>query len=393
MADKKLKIVRIIARLNIGGPAIHTVLLSSGLNKAGYKDILVCGSVGKSEGDMSYLAREKGIDLVVIPEMGREINLLNDIPALFKLYSLIKKEKPDIVHTHTAKAGTLGRIAAAMAGVPVRVHTFHGHIFDGYFSPVKAKLFLAIERFLAGFTDKLITVSESVKHDVVHRLKVAGPDKVVVIPLGLELDKFLNSGSLKGSFRKRLGVDSRTLLVGIVGRLVPIKNHRMFLDAADAVLKKRPLINIKFTIIGDGELRQDLEEYASVKGLKGHVVFTGWVEDLAPVYSDLDIVTLTSFNEGTPVSLIEAMASGRSVISTDVGGVVDFVRDGYNGLIVKNGDAEALAAKILELAGDGSRRKALGLQGRESVAGAFSKDRLVRDIEDLYAECRKKKYS
>lgn len=388
----KLKILRIITRLNIGGPAIHAILLSSELNRNTlYKDILVCGRVSDSEGDMIYLARDKGVVPIVVEELGREISFKNDIKALLKIYSIIKKEEPDIVHTHTAKAGTLGRLAAIFAGVPVKIHTFHGHVFDGYFNPFKARLFVLIERFLALFTDKVITVSAAVKDDIVNKLKVAGESKSVVIPLGLELGDFLECEGRKNVFRRSRGLPDDTILVGIVGRLVPIKNHRMFLDAACAILKREPAVKMRFIIIGDGELRRDLGEYAAAKGLERHVVFTGWVEDLASIYSDLDIVTLTSLNEGTPVSLIEAMASGRPVISTGVGGVVDFVRDGYNGLIVKSGDVETLAGRILELAEDGSRRKALGMRGRESVAGAFSKDRLVRDIEGLYAECRKNK--
>lgn len=386
MADKKLKIIRIIARLNIGGPAIHTVLLSSELNKAGYADILVSGSVGEAEGDMSYLAKAKGLVPVAVPEMGREINLANDIRALFRLYSIIKKERPDIVHTHTAKAGTLGRIAALMAGVPIKVHTFHGHIFDGYFSPLKARIFLLIEKFLAIFSDRLITVSEAVREEIINKLRIAGPDKVIVLPLGLELGKFLNNGGLKGNFRKRIGVDNDVLLVGIVGRLVPIKNHKMFLDVARIVRTRSPHLKVKFVVVGDGEMRDELEKRARDMGMEGFVIFTGWIENVEEVYADLDIVALTSINEGTPVSLIEALAAEKAVVATDAGGVRDVVFDGLNGVLAKNRDAEDFFTKLIALLNDKERRSTLGGKGRVTVERQFAKERLVGDIESLYRD-------
>src|SRR3989338_473956 len=179
------KIIRIITRLNVGGPAIHAILLDSELNKNGHTDILVTGTVSDSEGDMFYLAKDKCVTPVVVSDLGREISFKKDLKAFFALYKLMRKEKPDIVHTHTAKAGTLGRLAAILAGVPVKVHTFHGHIFDGYFSPFRAKIFILIEKLLALFTDRVVVLSDSVKNDIVNRLKISSPDKSVVVPLGL----------------------------------------------------------------------------------------------------------------------------------------------------------------------------------------------------------------
>lgn len=383
-----IKVLRIVTRLNIGGPAIHTILLSSSLNDGGsYNNILVTGSVSESEGDMIGLAKEKGMVPVVISDLVREISFKKDLKAFHDLYRLIKKEKPYVVHTHMAKAGTLGRLAAIIAGVPVRVHTFHGHVFDGYFNPVKAKIFVLVERLLALFTDKVIMVSERVRNDIVKRLKIVSGSKSVVIPLGLELDRFAACESEKGVFRKRLGVSPDTLLVGIVGRLVPIKNHKMFLEVA-AGMKKSPIWpRVKFVVIGDGEMRGYIEEYAEKLGLKDRLVFTGWVEDLVPVYADLDVVALTSLNEGTPVSLIEAMASVRAVISTDVGGVRDLVEDGVNGLLVKSGDVVSFSNRLISLLKDDKLRTELGVRGRSFVIGRFSKERLVRDMEKLYAEC------
>jgi len=389
---KQKKIVRVISRLNIGGPAIHTVLLSSELSKKGCTDILVCGKVNGSEGDMMYMAKENNVAPIIIPDLGREISPIRDLKSFIILFSIIRREKPDIVHTHAAKAGALGRLAAVMAGVPIKIHTFHGHIFDGYFSPWKAKAFLVIERFLALFTDRVITVSESVRDEIVDKLKVTNREKAVVIPLGFELDRFLNCEKSRGNFRKNYGIDGGTLVVGIVGRLVAIKNHKLFLEAAKDILNKKPSgMKVKFVVIGDGELRDSIDEHARRLGLEGDVLFTGWVNDLAEAYADMDIVVLTSLNEGTPVSIIEAMASSRPVVATDVGGVKDLVIDGENGFLAKTGDAEDLSEKILRLLNDAGKRRQFGSRGRELVREKYAKKRLIGDIERLYEECIKEK--
>lgn len=379
-----IKILRVIARLNVGGPTIHAILLSSALNKAGYRDILVSGKVSESEGDMSYLARAYGIEPVYIPELGREISFKKDIKAFFKLYSIIKKEKPDIIHTHTAKAGTLGRLAAICAGVPVKIHTFHGHIFDGYFSPARAKTFLFIERFLALFTDRIIIVSKAVKEEIVNKLKITNDSKSMVIPLGLDLNNFINCDRLKGRFRKKNNLSEDTMLVGIVGRLVPIKNHKMFLDVARRIKDVLPKLKIRFVIVGDGECRNEIELYAKKIGISDSVIFTGWVDDLPDIYADLDIVALTSLNEGTPVSLIEAMASAKPVISTDVGGVRDVARDGWSGYLVHDQNVEVFVNKVSILLNDPSLRERFGINGRETVTAKYSKERLIKDIDALY---------
>ncbi|MFA6609261.1 MAG: glycosyltransferase family 4 protein [Candidatus Omnitrophota bacterium] len=388
-----VKITRIITRLNVGGPAIHTVLLTSELNRLGYSDTLVCGNVSESEGDMMYLAKEKDVIPLVVAEMGREISPVNDIKAFWKLYRIIRKARPDIVHTHTAKAGTLGRLAAICAGVPVKVHTFHGHVFDGYFNPLKAKIFLWIERFLALFTDRVITVSDKVKDEIVNKLRVTDGSKCVVVPLGFELEKFLKNGADNDRFRKKLRIDKDILLIGIVGRLVPIKNHEMFLEAARIVLDSGFKGRAKFAIIGDGELRSHLGGVAQKLGLEKDVIFTGWEQDLDMVYAGLDIVALTSLNEGTPVSIIEALASARPVVASDVGGVGDVINDGECGFLVKSGDVKGFSEKLLRLLDDSTLREKFGARGRELVKEKYSKNRLVRDIEQLYKECLIQKHN
>ncbi len=377
-----MKVLRIIARLNIGGPAVHVTFLTAGLNSEKYQSILVSGIVSEGEGDMSYFAYKHGVEPVIIPELGREIGLKNDLKALYRLIKLIRTEKPDIIHTHTAKAGTLGRIAAIMAGVPYKVHTFHGHVLHSYFGPLKTKFFILIERFLAKFTDKIIVISPLQFQELCYDIKIARPNKFAVIPLGFDLAQFLNSEIHRGKFRKELNIPEDILLVGIVGRLTAIKNHTLFLKSASKVLES--VFNVKFIIVGDGELNTELKNLAIELGISDKVIFLGWREDMPVVYSDLDVVTLTSLNEGTPVTLIEAMASAKPVVATAVGGVPDIVSDGQTGIIVPSGDKEKFASAIVDLLLSPEKRKEFGINAREFVRTRFTKERLCADMDELY---------
>ncbi len=382
-----MKIVRIIARLNVGGPAIHTILLTQALNNERFESVLITGQVDKAEKDMIYLAREKKIGPLVIPELGRQIRPLKDLIAFWKIYTVMRRFKPDIVHTHTAKAGALGRTAAVLAGVPVRIHTFHGHIFENYFNRFYISIFLSIERTLAHLSRYIIVVSEAQKKEIGEHYKIAGPDKIRVIPLGLELGKLLSVRSRRGNLRKTLNIDDDTVVVGIIGRLVPVKNHRMFLEAAKRLSSiLTPGFKIKHLIIGDGEERMALEAYAKELDISRSVLFCGWYEDMADIYSDLDIVVLTSLNEGTPVALIEALAAGRPVVATEVGGVRDVVEDGVSGYCVASGDINAFARRIADLIADPGKRVEFGAKGREAVRVKFSKERLIEDMAKLYEE-------
>ncbi|MCS6860268.1 MAG: glycosyltransferase family 4 protein [Abditibacteriales bacterium] len=376
------KILRIIARLNIGGPAIHVSLLSAGLNHGRYRTTLVAGSIGKREGDMSDLAASYGVRPVFVPELGREIGLKDDVRALKQLMRLMRREKPDIVHTHTAKAGTLGRLAAMAAGVPVKVHTFHGHVFHGYFGPRKTRIFLAIERFLARRTDRVIVLSEQQAHEIADVYQVAPREKISVIPLGFDLDGFLSAEQHRGQLRAELRVPSDGFIITIVGRLVPVKNHRLFFEMARRVAADLPQAH--FVVVGDGELRPALQEEAA--SLRDRVHFLGWRRDLPVIYADSDVVVLTSVNEGTPVALIEAMASGVPVVATRVGGVPDIVRDGETGIVVEPNDADALTAAVRGLLRDAAQREKLGAAGRPFVRERFDQGRLLADVTRLYDE-------
>ena len=383
----KIKVLRIIARLNIGGPAIHVVLLTAGLNKERFDSSLVFGSVEPGEGDMSYLATEGGMRTFSVPELGRSINPIADLIAFAKVYSIIRREKPHIVHTHTAKAGTIGRIAAVLAGVPVKVHTFHGHVFYGYFNKPATAYFLWIERMLARFTDRIVAISPRQKDDLLNKYRIGTEEKYRVVNLGLDLERFKDIERKSGLFRSRLNFRKDDILVGMISRLVPIKDHRMFIRATKRLKKHLDsgLFNkVKFVIVGDGPEKEALRAYAESCGVGTSVVFTGWVRDIDEIYADMDIVALTSRNEGTPVSLIEAFASGKPVVATDVGGVRDVV--GEIGIVVDKNDDVAFAQYLSELIKSPERRWAIGQKGRESVMERFSKDRLIVDTEKLYED-------
>lgn len=388
-AKRKIKVLRVITRLNIGGPSIHVIALSEGLDKEKYQTLLVTGAPGADEGDMLSQVQGKGIDFRYIPELRRDIGLF-DFAAFFKILGTVLRFRPDIVHTHTAKAGALGRIAACLAGVPVRIHTFHGHVFDGYFNRLKAGVFIMIERMLGRMTDVAIAVSDKVRTELVEGLRIISRERCSVVPLGFDLEKFLSCERNKGAFRRSLAVPEADLLVGIVGRLVPIKNHAMFLKVCAAMNGSASGRSFKFVVIGDGELKAHLEKTAGEMGLQ-NVVFTGWIKDLASVYADLDIVALTSINEGTPVSLIEAMAAAKPVVATDVGGVRDIVADGVSGLLVESGDVLGFCAKLNFFAENGGKRESFGKAGRNSVKDRYTRQRLIRDIELLYEDCTKRK--
>ncbi|MBI5210960.1 MAG: glycosyltransferase [Elusimicrobia bacterium] len=375
------KIVRIMDRLNTGGPAIHAILLARRFSAGPWSSVLVVGRESPGEGSMLDLAERSGVQPIVIPSLGRELGLWRDIATFCKLFLLIRREKPDVVHTHKSKAGALGRLAARLCGVPVVVHTFHGHVLHGYFGPLKSLVFRLIERFLAKMTDRIIAVSQKVKEDLV-RHGVAREDAIEVVPLGLDLGKFLRGARGGGTLRRELGLGPDVPLVGIVARLVPIKRLDLFLQAARAVKDASP--EARFVVVGDGELRPALEATAASLGLKDGVRFLGFRDDLEAIYPDLDVLTLTSDNEGSPVSLIEGLAAGCAVAAFNVGGVQDVVKDGRTGVLTPAGDARALANAVLELLADSARRGRLGEAGRADIAGRFSVERLVADLDALY---------
>lgn len=378
-----IRVMRIISRMNIGGPSVHVALLNAGLAGDGYECLLVTGSEGASEGSLRDLAVARRLRLAVVPELGREIAPWSDLRTLVKLYRLMRRERPQIVHTHLAKAGFAGRVAARLAGVPIVLHTFHGHVFRGYFSPRKTRLFLLMERLCARLSTRIVTISPRLR-DEIAAFGVTTADRIAIIPLGFDLDAFAAQPRADGRFRRSLGLPDGAKLVGAVGRLVPIKNIPLLLEAAVLAHRRDPAIRV--VLVGDGDLRAELKARAAALGLAEAVTFAGWRRDLPSVYADLDAVVISSDNEGTPASLIEAMATGCPVVATRVGGVPDLVADGETGRLVPPGDAEALAAAILALFAEPERTDRMAALARRRALERYQARRLVADVERLYRE-------
>jgi len=397
--------LRLIARLNVGGPAIHVHLLTTGLDSQRFETLLVTGMISDKEGDMAYLFQDSMLKPYHLPEMRRDIRIPMDIRVIHRIYQLIRKFQPDIVHTHTAKAGFTARITVLLYNLIFRknikiVHTFHGHVFNGYFDRAISCLFIQIERLLAWMTDVIIAISETQRNDLVEKYHIAPLEKIRIIELGFDLKPFLSCAALKGRFREKLGVGDGTLLIGIIGRLAPIKNHEMFFKAACLFLKASPKIDMKFVVVGDGECRQQLEAYCREQNLTRHVIFCGWIHDVSPVYADLNILALTSLNEGTPVSMIEAMAASVPVISTQVGGIQDLMGEPINssiekrgftvchrGIISQNNDPEGISKGLSYLVReDLAVRQARIQRARTYVIKRYAAERLLQDIDLLYTQ-------
>ena len=333
---------------------------------------------------MRALAEERGLAPVVIPSLHRELDPFNDVRSLVNIAGIMRRERPDILHTHLAKAGAIGRIAALFCPGVKTVHTNHGHVFSGYFSPARTKLYLNLERWLARHTDRIVVLGESQRSEILERYGIGRAAQYAVIPLGFDLERFDHAHRLRGGLRRELGIPPDSPVVSTVGRLAPIKDHELFLAVARCVLDERP--GAMFLVVGDGPLRGELEGKVRTRGLEKNVIFLGWRGDLERVYADSDLVALASINEGTPVSLIEAAASGRAIVATDVGGVSDVVRDGVSGLLSRSRDPKEMAALMLGLLRDRARAGAMGEEGKRFVRARYDKKRLLADIARLYTE-------
>jgi glycosyltransferase involved in cell wall biosynthesis len=375
-----MKILRIIDRLNVGGPAIHAALTTRGLNDSHHQTVLVTGEIEPGEADMSYLLEQYGISRILIPSLGRELRPLRDLVTAWRLWRVIRRERPDVVHTHKAKAGAIGRVCALLAGVPVRVHTYHGHVFHGYFGAAKTRLFLAVERALARVTTRLVVPAPRLVDELAGRYAIASADRFTVVPLGFDLAPFAAAEQHRGELRRRLGVAEDVRLVGIVGRMVPVKDHATFIAAAALLAKRHD--DVHFVFIGGGELEPDVQRDVTARGLMSRTHLLGWSRQLERIYADLDVLALSSVNEGTPVALVEAMAAGVPVAATAVGGVADVLRDGARGELAPARDPEALAAAIDRALSPTARERAQRV--RAGVLEEFGAVRLCADLARLY---------
>lgn len=385
------RVLRIINRLNLGGPTYNAAYLSKFVSDE-FETLLVAGMKDESEASSAYIVENLGLQPLYIKDMYREINPIKDYPAYKELVRIIQEFKPDIVHTHAAKAGAIGRIAAYNCGVPIIIHTFHGHVFHSYFGKLKTKIFLEIERFLARRSTKIIAISNIQKKELCEEFKVAPCSKFETISLGFNLDRFQDDHfNRRVEFRLKYGLEEQDLAIGIVGRLVPVKNHKLFLEAfANAKkLSNRPL---KAIIIGDGELRESLESlvrelnlsYSSKKAEGVDVLFTSWITAIETALPGLDLIALSSFNEGTPVSLIEAQAANLPIISTRVGGIEDIVIENETAILVENNNVKDFSNKLVELVNDTSKLNLMKKKGYDFVKNKFSYEILCANMTNLY---------
>lgn len=385
------KVLRIINRLNLGGPTYNAAYLSKYLEPK-YETLLVAGMKDDSEASSEFITEKLGLKPIFIKNMHRSINPFNDRKAYKEIVKIIREFKPDIVHTHAAKSGALGRLAAINENVPIIVHTFHGHVFHSYFNPIKTKIFLFIERYLAKKSTKTIVISNKQFEELYNEYKITTKEKFNIIPLGFDLSRFIeNKEQKRFKFRKKYKLQENDIAIGIIGRLVPVKNHSFFLQAIKKA-KENTSKNIKAIIIGDGELREQI--FAEAKSLnlilneinsdKTDIIFTSWIKDIEFALPGLDIVALTSLNEGTPVSLIEAQAAGVPIVSTRVGGIEDVVIENETALLSEANNVDTFSKNIVELVENKVLRKSFSEKGNSVVQKKFSYKRLVSDMENLY---------
>ena len=392
-SNKPIRVLRIINRFNLGGPTYNVAYLSKYLS-ADFETLLIGGAKDDSEESSDFIVTNLGLKPIIIEEMQRSINLKKDRIAYLKLKKIIQEFKPDIVHTHASKAGTLGRLAASRCGVPFIIHTFHGHVFHSYFGKLKTAFYKGIERFLAKKSTTIIAISEKQKEELTTIHRICDPKKVVVIPLGFDLSKFQqNQKEKRDFFRTRYAISDDEIAISIIGRLVSVKNHALFLEGIKQVSEKTSK-KIRAFIIGDGENRELIETKAKSLGLLFSngmqnedttiLTFTSWIKDIDIALAGSDIIALTSYNEGTPVSLIEAQAANKPIVSTNVGGIENVVLPDITAFLCENDNLDEFVEQLLKLVEHASIRQKMAEEGWKHVKEKFHFTRLVQDMEQLY---------
>jgi glycosyltransferase involved in cell wall biosynthesis len=397
--ENKIRVLRIINRFNLGGPTYNVAYLSKYLSDD-FETLLVGGAKDESEESSDFIVNNLGLKPIIVEEMMREIDFKNDFTAYKKIKKIIQEYKPDIVHTHASKAGTLGRLAAASSGVPIIIHTFHGHVFHSYFGKLKTAFYKNIERFLAKKSTAIIAISEIQKSELVDIHKICKSEKVHVVPLGFDLSKFQENQELKRKqFREKYNLADDEIAISIIGRLVPVKNHALFLEGLKNVSTQTSK-KIRAFIVGDGESRTEIEAKATeldipfIDGTKSNqkslLTFTSWIKEIDVALAGSDIIALTSFNEGTPVSLIEAQAANKPIVTTNVGGIENVVLPNQTALLCENNNAKEFSAQLLKLVEGDALRHIMSKNGWKHVKEKFHFTRLVSDIETLYKKLLKK---
>jgi glycosyltransferase involved in cell wall biosynthesis len=378
------RVLNIINRFNLGGPTFNAAYLTKYLSPD-YETLLIGGKHTSTEESSDHILNDLKIDFLKIEEMSREVSLINDYRAYKKIKQIIKEFKPDIVHTHASKAGLLGRLAANKMGVRIIVHTFHGHVFHSYFGSIKTNIYKKLEQYLAKKTNTIVAISDKQKKELSDVYKIAKPEKFEIIKLGFDLSKFQEDlENKRKGFREKYKIKNNETVVSIVGRLVPIKNHKLFIDSINQ-LKLKNNCKIKALIVGGGELFDELNDYTQEIGLTNEdIIFTSWIKETDLVYAGSDIIALTSLNEGTPVSLIEAQSSGKPVISTNVGGVKDITFE--NSAIIVNQNTDELANAFVKMIENYDIYKKNAEINKSEINENFSYNRLINDYRKLYSK-------
>ncbi|RFC55525.1 glycosyltransferase [Brumimicrobium aurantiacum] len=383
--DRKIKVVRIINRFNIGGPTFNATFLTKFLGDE-FETTLIGGVPDEGEKDSHHILKQYGIEPIIIPEIQRNLDPKKDFAAYKKIKEILKEIQPDIVHTHASKAGFVGRAAAISLNIPVVLHTFHGHVFHSYFGKAKTQLFKSIERYLARKSSGIIAISNLQKQELGEIHKIAPLDRIKVIPLGFDLAKFYeNKQKNRKIIRAQYNIADDEVAIAIVGRLAPVKDHAYFLEVIENLLQQTKT-KVKVFIVGDGSEKAIIQERVDEinANYPETITMTSWILDIAQFNQGMDIMCLTSKNEGTPVSVIEAQASGLSVVSTDVGGVRDILADGQAGFVINRKNIKEYTDKLRLLVEDSSLREKFSIFGQNNVKYKFSYHRLVDDMRKHY---------
>ena len=392
------KVLQIVNRLNLGGITYNAATITAHLRPE-FETMIVAGMKDASEESSEFMVLKLGLEPIYLPNMHREINLRSDYKAYKHLLKIIREFKPDVVHTHAAKAGLIGRLAAKRAGVKVIVHTFHGHVFHSYFGKLKTSFFINLERGLAYISSAIIAISENQKKELCETYKISSCKKIHLVELGYNLMPFQeNQESKRAKFRDQYSIQSHQIAIGIIGRLVPIKNLKLFINAFFITHQKMG-DKTKAFIIGDGEQMAELQEFCKTLALSistpdkinlgASLVFTSWIHEIDVAMNGIDILAISSLNEGTPASLIEAQAAGKPIVATNVGGISNIVREGETALLVESGDEIAFSAALNQLISDEKLRNKMSNLGPSYVLTRFHEKRLCKDISELYAKLLK----
>ena len=380
----QFRVVHVVSRLNVGGVAQQVLTILGGIIGDEFECLLVTGRVGDKEGDMlDYVSTE--IVIYHIPEMGRSIHLLSDIKALWKLFWYLKRTRPDILHTHAAKAGALGRIAGLLARIPIRVHSYHGNVFRGYFSPMVSFLLILMERMLGWISTAIVLPCESQCNEISERYRVVPKRKTRIVGYGIAVDQYKKLPTRKEA-RRALELGEDSLIVGAVGRMAPIKNHALLIESFALLPEKMAGQSLELLIVGEGECKNEIEDQVRAAGMTSRVHFRSWVEDLRWAYAAMDLFALTSRNEGMPIAVMEAMASGVSTVSMAVGGVVDLIRNGDTGILVSEYTSESFSSNLEALLLDKRIREGISERAQKYIQEMHSEVSLAQKTLSMYRE-------